>query len=174
MQEASQSFSSGVTAELQMTDSSSILCPQCSAQMPGTAAFCPGCGQPVSSVPQGDGVVGLFHENIAGGLAYFTFVPAVLFLSILPYKRNRFVRFHAAQCVLLWCAIAIAVVALRLMVGLLLWIPLVGPLLVTLMWVVAGLAAFVLWLVLVIKALQAELFSLPILGSFAERYATYV
>jgi uncharacterized membrane protein len=128
----------------------------------------------MSSIPQGDGVVGIFHENVAGGLAYFTFVPAVLFLSILPYKHNRFVRFHSAQCVLLWCAIAIAILALRLTAGLLLWIPMVGPLLVTLMWVVAGLAAFVLWFVLVIKALQAELFTIPVLGSVAERYATSV
>jgi hypothetical protein len=35
---------------------------------------------------------------VAGMLAYFTIIPAIIFLLIEPYNRNRFVRFHSFQC----------------------------------------------------------------------------
>ena len=62
-------------------------------------------------------------------------------------------------------------VALALKVaGLLLFIiPVVGPLFVVLVLVVAGFAAVAVWLVLVVKALQGEMFKLPVLGDYAEQ-----
>ena len=40
-------------------------------------------------------------DNAAGAIAYMTFVPAIVFLLVLPYNRNRYVRFHAWQSLLL-------------------------------------------------------------------------
>ena len=34
---------------------------------------------------------------IAGTIAYFTFIPAIIFLLVAPYKENNYVRFHAWQ-----------------------------------------------------------------------------
>jgi uncharacterized membrane protein len=48
-------------------------------------------------------------------------------------------------------------------------IPVLGPLLVLLVSMVVVLAAVVIWLVLVVKAFQGEMFKLPWLGDFAAR-----
>ena len=107
-------------------------CPDCAAQMPETAAFCPGCGRAMQTEAHAQGKVGALSEPIAGALAYFTFIPAIIFLLLEPYKHNRFVRFHSFQCLLLWGAEILLGIALKL-VGLLLFIiPVLGPLLVLL------------------------------------------
>ncbi len=115
-----------------------------------------------------------FPRRFAAALAYFSFIPAILFLSIEPYNKNQFVRYHSAQCLLVWAAAILVAIVLKL-VGLVLFlIPVAGPLLVFLTWVVAGLAALLLWLVLIVKAFQGEVFQLPLLGNIAERYAPVI
>lgn len=146
-------------------------CPHCAAQMPETAAFCPGCGRRMQTEARAQGKVGAFPEPIAGALAYFTFIPAIVFLVLEPYKRNRFVRFHSVQCLLLWGAGILVAIALKLAGLLLFIIPVLGPLLVLLISTVVGLAAVVIWLVLLVKALQGEMFQLPLLGDFAAQRA---
>lgn len=117
------------------------------------------------------GKVGVLSENVAGALAYFTIFPALLFLFLEPYRRNLFVRFHALQCFLYTAAIVLLAVALRLADYVLFVIPVLGPLLVVVIDVVASLAALLLWFVLVVKAWQGETFKVPVLGDYAERYA---
>ena len=148
-----------------------IACPDCAAPMPETAAFCPGCGRSMQTEARAEGRVGALTEPIAGALAYFTFIPAIIFLLLEPYKGNRFVRFHSFQCLLLCGAAILFAIALKL-VGLLLFIiPVLGPLLVVLVSSVVGLGAVVLWLVLVVKAFQGDMFQLPLLGAFAAQQA---
>ena len=118
------------------------------------------------------GKVGVLPENLAGTLAYLTFIPAAVFLLIAPYKKNRFVRFHSIQCLLLCAGSFLVAFALRLGGLLLFVIPVVGPLVLVLVSMFVGLAALVIWLVLVIKAFQGEMFKLPVLGDFAEQHAT--
>jgi uncharacterized membrane protein len=146
-------------------------CPHCAAQMPGTAVFCPGCGRPMQTPTRAQGTVGVLPENIAGALAYLTFIPAIIFLVLDPYNKNRFVRFHSVQCLLLLGAGILLAIALKLASVVLFIIPVLGPLLVWLVSTVVGLAIVVIWLVLVIKAFQGEMFKLPMLGDLAEQYA---
>ena len=148
-----------------------IVCPHCAAQMPETAAFCPGCGRPVPRAAPPGAESGLARNGVAGAIAYATFVPAILFLLMGRYKKNYFVRFHAVQCLLFWGAGIVVALALRVASYLFFLIPVAGPLLILLMWVVAALAGLLIWLVLVTKALQGELFPLPLLGEFALQYA---
>jgi uncharacterized membrane protein len=117
------------------------------------------------------GKVGALSEPIAGALAYFTFIPAIVFLVLEPYKKNRFVRFHSLQCLLLWLAGILLAIALKLAGLLLFIIPVAGPLLVLLLSMVVGLAAVAIWLVLVVKAFQGVTFRLPLLGDFALRHS---
>lgn len=152
-------------------DSLPLSCPYCSAQMPETAAFCPGCGCSMQAPKRATGKIGLLAENMAGALAYLTFIPAIVFLVLKPYNKNFFVRFHSAQCLALWAAALLTATVLRLAGFVLVTVPLVGPLLVVLISVVAGLAGVLLWVVLVIKALRGEVFKLPAVGDFAEQYA---
>jgi uncharacterized membrane protein len=146
-------------------------CPDCAAQMPETAAFCPGCGRPMQTEARAQGKVGVLSEPIAGALAYFTFIPAIIFLLLEPYKHNRFVRFHSFQCLSLWGAAVLLALTLKLAGLLLFIIPVLGPLLVVLVSAVVGLGAVVLWLVLVVKAFQGEMFQIPLLGAFAAQQA---
>ena len=113
----------------------------------------------------------MLSENLAGALAYFTILPAILFLFVEPYRKNIFVRFHALQCFLYTAAIVLLGVALRLTDYVLFVIPVLGPLLVVVIDAVAALAAILLWCVLVAKAWRGETFKIPLLGDFAERYA---
>lgn len=151
-----------------------LSCPHCSAQMPETAAFCPGCGRSMHAAPRAEGKVGPLPENIAGALAYLTFIPATVFLLLEPYSRNRFVRFHSLQCLLLTLACLLIGVALKVVSLVLFFIPVLGPLLISLISIVALLAAFVVWAVLLVKALQGEMFTLPVLGDFAQQQANLI
>jgi uncharacterized membrane protein len=121
--------------------------------------------------PRAQGKVGLFRENLAGALAYLTFVPAIFFLVVDPYKKKSFVRFHSVQCLLLWGVAIVIALAVRIASPLFFLIPVVGPLLMALICVISGLAAVLLWPVLVIKALQGEMFKLPLVGRFAAEYS---
>jgi uncharacterized membrane protein len=139
--------------------------------MPDTAAFCPGCGAAMRPVERVQGKVGILPQVVAGALAYCTFIPAIVFLLVAPFNRNRFVRFHSFQSIGLWLALSVAGAALRLGGFLLFLIPVVGQLLLLLVSMLLGLGFFVIWLVLVVKALQGERFTLPVIGGFAELQA---
>jgi uncharacterized membrane protein len=115
-----------------------------------------------------EGRVGALPRRVAGALAYCTVIPAVFFLLFEPYKEDEFVRFHAFQSILLLMA-SIGIAAVLWIVGSLLGLISVLPLLFLSMLV--GVAAVVIWMVLVVKALQGEMFKLPLAGDFADRHA---
>jgi uncharacterized membrane protein len=136
--------------------------------MPGTAAYCPSCGRAMRPVERAQGAVGGLPETLAGALAYFV-LPAIVFLVVEPYNKNRFVRFHSFQCLGVCLAAVVIGASLRVVGVLLFFIPVLGHLLVLLVSMVVSLAFFVAWVVLVVKALQGEMFKLPLVGEFAER-----
>jgi uncharacterized membrane protein len=139
--------------------------------MPETAAFCPGCGRAMQAVTRARGKVGAMPENVAGALAYLTFIPAIVFLLLPPYNKNTFVRFHSFQCIFLSIVAFLVTFVLRLLAFILLKLPVAGYLLIVLISIVITLAAFLIWLVLLVKAFQGEMFKLPILGNLAEQQA---
>jgi uncharacterized membrane protein len=149
----------------------SLSCPDCAAQMPATAAFCPACGIAMRMEKKVPGKVGTLAENVAGALAYVSFIPAIIFLLRPPFKTDHFVRFHSAQCLLLWIVGVVIALVLKLAGLALFYIPVAGPLFVVLIYSVAGFAVFTIWIVLIVKALQGETFGLPIVGAFAEMFA---
>jgi uncharacterized membrane protein len=139
--------------------------------MPDGAASCPGCGQSVLPDDQARGTVGGRPETLAGALAYFL-LPAIVFLLAPPYSKNRFVRFHSFQCLGL-CLGALVIGALLWVAGFaLFFVPALGRLLILLVSVVIPLAFFAVWVVLVVKALQGEMFKLPIVGHLADRHSS--
>ena len=105
-------------------------------------------------------------DNVAGMLAYFTFIPAIVFLVLEPYNKSRFIRFHAFQCIF-----ASAVMfAVGIALGILSAIPFAGLITIPLHFLI-WLGAFVLWIVLVLKAYQGQMFKLPVIGDMAEKQA---
>ena len=115
------------------------------------------------------GKVGALPETVAGALAYCTIIPAILFLLIEPYNRNRFVRFHSFQCIGLWLAALVMGAGLRVAGFLLFFVPVLGHLISWLAYMVVSLGFFVIWVVLIVKALQGEMFKLPLVGDFAKQ-----
>ena len=104
-------------------------------------------------------------------LAYFTIIPAIIFLLIEPYNRSRFVRFHSFQSIFFFVGVVVIDVALTIVSSIFHLVPVVGWLIVALMWPLWGLATLALWLLLVIKAYQHEIYKLPIVGDLAEKQA---
>ncbi len=102
-------------------------------------------------------------DNIAGMLAYFI-VPAIVFLLMRRFKRNRFVRFHSIQCLLTVTVLIVLQVVLVLLGKLV-------PLLVLSLYGLVLLAELTLWLLLLYKAYQHETFELPGVGDVADRLA---
>jgi len=154
-------------------DKMPISCPHCAASMPDTAAFCPGCGRAMRPVTHAQGVVGVLPETLAGALAYFV-LPTIVFLLVEPYKNNRFVRFHSFQCFGICLAAVVTAAILRIAGYVLFFIPVLGHLLVWLVSMVVILAFFMIWVVLVVKALQGDMFKLPLVGDFAEQQTSAV
>ena len=110
--------------------------------------------------------------NIAGALAYsLGIITGILFLVLEPYRRDRFVRFHAMQSILYF----VAAVAFRI-----LWSIVVGMLIRISGWIAVvsipirlliSLCLFGLWLFLMFQAYNRREFRLPILGAIAAKQA---
>jgi uncharacterized membrane protein len=118
---------------------------------------------PVYSQPaagtSGDSSTGL-KANIAGLLCYLGgWVTGIIFLVI--EKKSSFVKFHAAQSIVVFGTISI----LNFFLGILLnriWF--LGVFLNA----IIGLAAFILWVYLMYKAYQGQTVKLPIAGDIAQ------
>src|SRR5258708_39867332 len=88
-------------------------CSSCGSQIADAASFCPSCGARTAApstsggAAPGASAAGGLPDNVAGMLAYVTFIPAIVFLVLEPYSRNRFVRFHAFQSIFLCAALVI-------------------------------------------------------------------
>ena len=137
--------------------------------MPETAAYCPGCGRTMRPMERARGSVGALPETVASALAYFL-LPAIVFLLVEPYNKSRFVRFHSFQCLGVCLAGLVIGAMLRAAGFALFFIPALGRLLFLLVSMVVSLAFFAVWVVLIVKALQGEMFKLPLVGDFAERH----
>ena len=53
---------------------------------------------PQPPAPSQPGAQSGLSDNAAGALAYVTIIPAIIFLVMEPYNKNRFIRFHSWQC----------------------------------------------------------------------------
>jgi len=149
-------------------------CAKCGASLMEGATFCGSCGAPTAAAaaPQGGAPSAStssgLASNVAGALAYFTIIPAIIFLVMEPYNKDRFVKFHAFQCLFLAAAsfvlfFALSIVAVIPVIG---WI--IGLLLIPLL----GLSLFVVVIFTMYKAYNNEKFMLPVIGKLADQQAS--
>lgn len=141
-------------------------CSACGAQIPAGATACPACsrsaGVPASAQAAGGGLT----DNVAGMLAYITIIPAIIFLVMEPYNKSRFIRFHSFQCIFFWVALVVLYIALSIVGFIPFMIFIILPLHM-LIW----LGSLAIWIVLLIKANQGQMFKLPVIGDIAEKQA---
>jgi uncharacterized membrane protein len=117
-------------------------------------------------IPQASAQPAGLSETATCGLAYVTFIPAIIFLATAPYNQNPKVRFHSWQSIFLaigWVAIWVGITVIGLVPGLNLLDIILAPLL--------GLAFFVLWLIVMINAFMGKMIRIPVLADFASKQA---
>jgi uncharacterized membrane protein len=147
-------------------------CPNCGSQVDGR--FCAKCGAAVgvtgdaetaAAPPQAAATPAGLADNVVSALCYVLgLITGILFLVLAPYNQNRTIRFHAFQSIFLHVALIvfwIGMVFVSAITGGMLFF--ITPLI--------GLAFFVLWIVLIIKAYQNQKLVLPIIGPLAEKQA---
>src|ERR1700685_71710 len=142
-------------------------CTKCGTLVADGTGFCPSCGAPqgaaaspanVSYVPPVQaGDTGL-DENVAGLLCYVLgWITGLVFFLI---DKRPFVRFHAAQSMVVFGSLTVLRFALLLFLAVghgFVFFPLFGLLQMLLL-----LVGVILWVLCMVKAYQHELFRLPI------------
>jgi len=106
-------------------------------------------------------------DNIAGLLVYLIGILAIVFLLIEPYNKNKFIRFHCFQCLFFWAAYIAASIALTIIAV----VPYIGWIISLVGWLIVGLGGFVVWILLMVKAYQNQMWKLPFIGDLAEKQA---
>ena len=141
-------------------------CTSCGAQIPAGAGACPACSHSATAAAAPAPTAGGLTDNVAGMLAYITIIPAIIFLVMEPYNRNRFIRFHSFQSIF-FC---VAWIALSIGLSILALVPFIGLLLLPLHLVI-WLGGLALWVILLLKANQGQMWKLPVIGDMAEKQA---
>ncbi len=138
-----------------------MFCPHCGSENADTNKFCQNCGASLTSntptrKPEARSTTGL-ESNLAGLLCYILgWVTGLIFLLI--EKNDQFVRFHAMQSLITFGILNLIVIVAS-------WIPFLRVALSAIVWLVA----FLLWVVLMIKAFTGKRYKLPYIGELAER-----
>lgn len=162
-------------------------CPNCGTTVAIDSAFCGNCGQstrlgaPASvaqsatapsqavAVPTQVSAPGL-TSNMAGALAYILgVISGIVFLVLEPYKRDRFVRFHAFQSIFYSVACIVFAIAWNIVWDILGnisgWLYLIAiPIRL-----VISLALFLFWLFLMYQAYNNREFKIPFIGQLAAK-----
>lgn len=147
-------------------------CGKCGSSVPDGAPFCPQCGAPVAAAATPPpmamapaGTSGL-QENVAGLLCYLLgWLTGIIFLLI---DKRPFVRFHAAQSIVVFGALSIVHIILSIaflgsgFYGFGLWLLVVR---------LIDLAGLIAWIVLMIMAYQGRMFEVPIAAPIAKNIA---
>jgi uncharacterized membrane protein len=150
-----------------------MICSYCSASMPEISGFCPACGRAVAEHADSEADIGgvepLSRDAFLGAVAYFTILPASIFLAVPAIRHKRYVRFHAWQSILFAVSTVIIAALTRLAFAVLTLFPFLGFLLA---WLVAGLVSLAivfLWIAIVIKATLGDAYEIPFIGSWSLR-----
>ena len=147
-------------------------CKACGQEI-GTATFCPKCGAnqsaavtpaatPVASPTEG------LQENVAGLLCYIVgWITGIIFLLI---DKRPWVKFHAAQSIVVFGGLTLIRIALVFMHGMM-GGGVVGWGFLGLIGLAIWLLGVVLWILLMVKAYQHETFRVPIAADIADGLA---
>jgi uncharacterized membrane protein len=152
-------------------------CSSCGASIAENTAFCPQCGKAQGTAapagPAAPQAQSGLAENVAGGLCYVLgWITGIVFLVI---DKRPFVRFHAAQSIVVFGSLHILRIVLGMVFGFgwffggLSGVATFG--FAGLLFAALGLLTLVLWLLLMIKAYQGERLRVPVAADFADQIA---
>jgi uncharacterized membrane protein len=136
----------------------------------GNANFCPKCGASqaapaASPIPPAAASSGGLQENVAGLLCYaLGWVTGIIFLLI---DKRPWVKFHAAQSIVVFGGLTLIIILLGMMHGV---TGFIGWSFFGLLVIVIRLVGFLLWIVLMIKAFQHQTWRVPIAADIADGF----
>jgi uncharacterized membrane protein len=128
--------------------------------------MCAACSTKAAPMGSTSGATSGLSDNVAGMLAYVTIIPAIIFLVTAPYNKNRFIRFHSFQCLFFCLALIVISVAFSILTV----VPFMALITIPLQMII-GLGSLIVWIVLLLKANQGQMFKLPVIGDLAEKQA---
>lgn len=169
-------------------DKGMSFCAKCGAQLAEGVTFCGACGAPVgvaaapaaatpgAAVPATPVATasagGGLAPNVAGALAYVTIIPAILFLVMEPYNKDRFIRFHSFQCLFFAGSMFVLSIVLMILGFVVAFVPVLGWLLDLLLWLAFSFGSLALVIYLIYKAYNGEKFMVPVIGKLADQQAS--
>jgi uncharacterized membrane protein len=146
-------------------------CTKCGAAVADNAGFCPSCGAQQAgatlaapAAAEGSGM----QENVAGLLCYVLgWVTGVIFYLI---DKRSFVRFHAAQSIVIFGGLSLVRIVLGMFLGVSFLTGGVGEFsLAFVLFDLLYLIGVILWLICIIKAYQGERFRVPFAADIADK-----
>jgi len=147
-------------------------CSKCGGELAAGASFCPKCGASQSGggavVPSAPTAQSGMSENVAACLCYLVgWITGLIFFLI---DKRPFVRFHAAQSMVVFGGLHVLNIALGMVFGMgMMYRGYYGGFGIGMaLYSLVSLVAFVLWIVLMVKASQHERFEVPIAGGIAK------
>ncbi len=147
-------------------------CTKCGTEIADNVQFCPSCGseQPAAATQAAAGAQQGLTENIAGLLSYVLgWITGLIFFLI---DKRPYVRFHAAQSMVVFGALHILSIVLGLVFGVgVMMGGMAGFSVGLLLTMLVNLLALVLWIVCMVKAYQGERFRVPLAADIADSIA---
>lgn len=150
-------------------------CTKCGAALADGAAFCPSCGSAQaapgavqSAPPPAVQAASQMDEKVAGLLCYVLgWITGLIFYFI---DKRPYVRFHAAQSIVVFAGLHVISIVLAMFFGFsLIAGGLSGFSLGYALYGLVDLAGLILWILLMVKAYQGERFRVPIAADIAEK-----
>jgi uncharacterized membrane protein len=149
-------------------------CGKCGGEVAAGVAFCPKCGEAQSGgavVQTTQSTQSGMSENVAAFLCYLVgWVTGIIFFLI---DKRPFVRFHAAQSIVVFGGLHIINIVIGIAFG-------AGAMMMggfgafgmgAALYGLISLLAFILWILLMVKAYQHEKFEVPIAADIAKSFA---
>jgi uncharacterized membrane protein len=168
-------------------------CASCGAAVMEGTAFCAGCGKSVGASNHPVAVAQLataggqtaavqpglanaqpvssgLTSNVAAALAYVLgFITGIVFLVLEPYKRDRFVRFHAMQSILYSAAGLVFRIAWSILVNIFMSFTVWAGVLLVPIGLLISLGLFAFWLYLMYQAYSNREYRIPFIGAIAAK-----
>ncbi len=149
-------------------------CGKCGAEVAEGAGFCPKCGQAISGGAAAQAAPSAqsgMSENVAALLSYVLgWLTGIIFFLI---DKRPFVRFHAAQSIVVFGGLHIINIAIGIIFGA--GLMMMGGFgafgLGAALYGLVSLVAVVLWILLMVKAYQHVKFEVPIAAGIAKSFA---
>ncbi len=147
-------------------------CTKCGATMAEGATFCSSCGQPQGAPGSnpGAGVQSGLAENVAALLSYVLgWITGLIFFLV---DKRPYVRFHAAQSIVVFGGLHLVTIILGIGFGMSFWMGGMGGFTMGyLLFKIVQLLGLILWILCMVKAYQGVRYKVPFAGDIAEGIA---